>query len=681
MGRPDGLVRCRRQCCVTVVDIAVGLSFKSRQRESAMFKTVGFKSEVRMCFSDGSRSYSEDLTTPTTPSDSDASDSDRAMFNDRNVKPSAFKNKQFFCGEMKPGGRSSALCLEAAAQVSLGRKVAQVERERQPLVSHNGFHGTPDADRNHKPCFPWQQKSKWKKSSGMRPPVPAKPTGSGGSNIPSPPPPMPQILSPPVQVGVGQDGFRPEGVTRWGKPADSDPLSPTRVDSLKHKVEVGVRQDVFRPEGVTRWGKPADSDPLSPKRVNSLNHKVEVGVSGDEFRPGRVTRWGKPAVSDPPSPTLVNSLNHKVEVGVGQDVFRPEGVTRWAKAAVTDPPSPTWVNSLNHKVEVGVSGDGFRQGGVTKWGKPAVSDPPSPTRVNSLNHKVEVGVSGDGFRPEGVKRWGKPAASDPPSPTRVNSLKAKLGMREGRDNVQPVASPGMTDRHNDEPVVNSSNMKTDVHNKSALKVRLPLRKIDATDQQCRINVNLQVSQPPQNASVAPRDLKRSVKKLNIYHPQDANPSVMRPATLPKPPTPSDSSSSNPRKLFKSSTPDLMLESPMQSLPQRWLQNLPKWNAQNREAQHCVVAERRRSPSIEKPPHSAPAPVNYNFKVKKVKPKVSLGFVRIGQMWVAQVGYSTTDVLPFPCIVLLHPVCATSFLFQACSIIFLSFPPPPQSHTY
>ena len=484
-----------------------------------------------MCFSDGSRSYSEDLTTPTTPSDCDASsDLDRAMFADSNVKPSAFKNRQFFCGEMKPDSRSSALCLEAAAQVSLGRKVAQVERERQPLVSRNGGRDAADGDRNHRACFPWQQKSKWHKSSGLRPPVPAKPAVSGESNIniPSPPPPMPQILSSPVQVGVGCGGFRPGGVKRWGKPE----------------------------------------------------------------------------VSDPPSPTL----KHKVEVGVGQEGFRPEGVKR--------------------------------------WGKSAVIDPPSPTRVDSLKHKVEVGVGQEGFRPEGVKRWGKSAVSDPPSPTRVNSLKAKLGMREGRENMwegqenmQPVALPGMTDRHQEEPVVNFANVKPSIYNKSALKVRLPLRSIQPKDQQCRINVNLQVSPNPaapipQNA---PRDLKRSVKKLNIHNPQDTTP--MPPAILSKPPTPSDSSNSNPRKLFKSSTPDLMLESPTQSLPNLWLQNLPKWNAQNREAQHCVVAQRPRSPSIEKQPLlPAPAPVKYNFKVKnrKVKPKVSLGFVRIGQMWVAQV---------------------------------------------
>ena len=465
-----------------------------------------------MCFSDGSRSYSEDLTTPTTPSDCDAaSDIDHAMFADSNVKPSAFKNRQFFCGEMKPDSRSSALCLEAAAQVSLGRKVAQVERERQPLVSRNGARDVADGDRNHRACFPWQQKSKWQKSSGLRPPVPAKPAGSGESNIniPSPPPPMPQILSSPVQVGVGCGGFRPEGVKRWGKPA----------------------------------------------------------------------------VSDPPSPTWVDSPKHKVEVGVGREEFRPEG----------------------------------------------------------------------------VKRWGKSAVSDPPSPTRVNSLKAKLGMREGRENMwegqenmQPVALPGMSDLYKDEPVVN---VKPNVYKKSALKVRLPLRKIEANDQQCRINVNLQVSPIPlpQNASFAPRHLKRSVKKLNISNPHDSIPSATPPVTLPKPPTPSDSSNSNPRKLFKSSTPDLMLESPSQSLPNLWLQNLPKWNAQNREAQHCVVAQRRRSPSIEKQPLlpapapvkynfkeqpllPAPAPVKYNFKVKnrKVKPKVSLGFVRIGQMWVAQV---------------------------------------------
>ena len=454
-----------------------------------------------MCFSDGSRSYSEDLTTPTTPSDCDTSELDRVMFTDSNVKPSAFKNKQFFCGETKPGGRSSALCLEAAAHVSLGRKVAQVERERQPLVSRNATHGSPDGDRNHKPrpCFPWQQKSKWQKSSGIRPPVPAKPSGSCESNtIPSPPPPMPQILSPPI-------------------------LSPP--------VQVGVRQEGFRPEGVKRWGKHA------------------------------------------------------------------------------------------------------------------VSDPPSPTRVDSLKHKVEVGVGQEGFRPEGVKRWGKSAVSDPPSPTRVNSLKAKLGMWEGRENMwegqenmQPVALPGMSDRSKDEPV---ANVKPNVYNKSALKVRLPLRSIQPNDQKCRINVNLQVSPIPlpQNASFAPRHLKRSVKKLNISNPHDSIPSATPPVTLPKPPTPSDSSNSNPRKLFKSSTPDLMLESPTQSLPNLWLQNLPKWNAQNREAQHCVVAQRPRSPSIEKQPMlPAPAPVKYNFKVKnrKVKPKVSLGFVRIGQMWVAQV---------------------------------------------
>ena len=393
-----------------------------------------------MCYSD------EELTTP---SDCDVSDFDHMMFSDSNVKPSAFKNKQFFC-EKKPESRSSALCMEAVAQVSLGKKVAEVERELRPDTFQNGFNGIcdlADGDKSHEPCFPWQQKSKWQKSSGMPPPPPAMPAVNGESNIPLPPPPMPQILSPPVQTNFKKAGFMLEGVKLRKKSGPSNPPPPTRVDSLKHK----------------------------------------------------------------------------------------------------------------------------------------------------------------------------------------------LGMQQGRENLKPVALPGMSELHKEEPLENGCSMKPKLLNGSVSKIRFPLRSIESKEQQCQINVqkqnNLQQTSPkptPQNPLFKPRDLKRSAKKLNIYSPTSPK---QAPATLPKPPTP-NIGNSNPPKLFKSETkPKMMLESPTQSLPQRWLQNLPKWNAQNREAQN---------PETEDLPLPPPPPSvgRYNFKVKtkKVKSKPSLGFVKVGQVWVPKVRF-------------------------------------------
>ena len=407
-----------------------------------------------MSYSDENRSYSEELTTP---SDCDISDFDHMMFSDSNVKPSAFKNKQFFC-EKKPGSRNSPLCMEAVAQVSLGKKVAEAERELRPDGYQNGLNGVydmADGDKSHEPCFPWQQKSKWQKSSGMPPPPPAVPVVNGESNIPPPPPPppMPQILSPPIQTNFKKSGFTLEGV-KLRKTGVSNPHPPTRIDSLKHK----------------------------------------------------------------------------------------------------------------------------------------------------------------------------------------------FGMQQGRENLKPVALPGMSDLHKEEPIENGCNMKSKFHNGSATKMRFPLQSIETKEQQCWMNgqksANLQTSPKPvtQNPLFKPRDLKRSAKKLNIYSPMSPKPGKMAPATLPKPPTPV-MGNNNPPKLFKSeSKPKMMLESPTQSLPQRWLQNLPKWNAQNREAQNSV--QQGRTPPSEDvlPPPPLPAPVKYNFKVKtkKYKPKVSLGFTRVGQVWVQKV---------------------------------------------